>query len=170
MELASLPTILEIKRTLGGLRKEFQCRLVERQPGRAVVLFVSSARYQVGDLALPPGTVTLGHFWQGRAYNVYHWLTPSGATLAHYFNLAAETAIEDATIRWLDLALDVLVLPAAPARVLDEDELPADLEPATRQRVEAARREVLEQHPAVIADLEGRASQLWPRLFGVGRS
>jgi predicted RNA-binding protein associated with RNAse of E/G family len=170
MEPASLPTILEIKRSLGGLRKEFQCRLVERQPGGAIVLFVSGERYEVAGLALPPGTVTLGHFWSGRAYNVYHWLEPSGATLAHYFNLAAETSIDERTIRWSDLALDVLVLPGGPARVLDEDELPGDLAPATRECIEDARKQVLEQHPVVIAELETRATELWPRLFGVCRS
>jgi predicted RNA-binding protein associated with RNAse of E/G family len=169
MELAELPTILEIKRTLDGLRKEFRCQLLERGSDRAVVLFVSSQRYEVGGLVLPPGTVTLGHFWEARAYNVYHWLAPSGATLAHYFNLAADTEIGEVTIGWLDLALDVLVPAGAPARVLDEDELPPGLDAATRARIEAARREVLEQHAPVIADLESQATALWPRLFGVGR-
>ena len=112
----ALPSILEIKRTLAGQRKEFRCRLVEREADSAVVLFVSRADLPGGHLTLPPGTVTLGHFWPARAYNVYHWLTPAGATLAHYFNLADDTAIDEATIRWRDLAVDVLVQPGRPAR------------------------------------------------------
>ncbi len=169
MEPASLPTILEIKRTLGGARKEFRCRLVERQSDRAIVLFVADRAYQVPGLALPPGTVTLGHFWPGRPYNVYHWMQPSGTTLAHYFNLATDTSIDAETIRWTDLTLDVLVQPGTPPVVLDEDELPADLDPDTRSRIDAARSAVLEQQGAVVANLEEQAGAIWPRLFGVSR-
>jgi hypothetical protein len=170
MEAATLPSIVEIKRTLRGQRKEFRCQLVERQADAAIVLFVSTAPYQVGELPLPAGTVTLGHFWKNRDYNVYHWLAPSGSTLAHYFNLAAETSISDDTISWCDLALDVLVRPAAPPVVLDEEDLPADLEPGLRAQIEAACRDVLRQQVAIIEQLEEQATVLWPRLFGVGRS
>jgi predicted RNA-binding protein associated with RNAse of E/G family len=169
MDLPALPSILEIKRTLTGQRKEFRCRLVEREADRAVVLFISSSTYQVATLTLPPGTITLGHFWSGRDYNVYHWLDPAGATLAHYFNLAADTTFDDTTLSWTDLAIDLLVLPGAPAQVLDEDELPADLPPSLQSRIEAARNTVLRQQAGVVAELEARADALWPRLFGKGR-
>jgi hypothetical protein len=169
MEPASLPTILEIKRTLDGGRKEFRCQLVERQSDRAIVLFISSKPYLVGGLPLPAGTVTLGHFWRDRPFNVYHWLDPVGATLAHYFNLAAETAIDEDRISWSDLAIDVLVRPGAPPVVLDEEELPLDLPPETRAHIEAGRGQVLEQHGAIIASLEERATALWPLLAGVAR-
>lgn len=165
MDLAALPTIVEIKRTLDGRRKEFRCRLVERAPDRAIVLFVSPQPYEVGGLALPPGTVTLGHFWQGRDYNVYHWLTPDGTTLAHYFNLAADTSIDEGSIQWLDLALDLLVRPDRPAAVLDEDELPPDLDHDTRERIAAARAKILREHPVIIDQLEQLANPLWGRLF-----
>jgi hypothetical protein len=170
MAPAGLPTILEIKSTLSGQRKEFRCHLVAGAPGRATVLFVSSTSYQVAGLPLPPGTVTLGHFWESRDFNVYHWLTPAGQTLAHYFNLCADTAIAPDTIRWRDLAVDVLVRPAAEPLVLDEDELPGDLDPGLRDRIDRARRVVLAQQAEVVMDLEGQASALWPRLFGAGRS
>jgi hypothetical protein len=170
MDLAALPSIVEIKRTLTGQRKEFRCRLVEGDADRAVVLFISGSIYQVYGLTLPPGTVTFGHFWRQRDYNVYHWLTPAGTTLAHYFNLAADTTLEDGIIRWTDLALDLLVEPGAPPRLLDEDELPPDLPPPLVARIEVAKDLLLGQHASIGQDLEAQADLLWPRLFGVKRS
>jgi predicted RNA-binding protein associated with RNAse of E/G family len=170
MDLDSLPAILEVKRTLGGERKEFRCRLVNRNQDRAIVLFVSEVPYQVGGLALPSGTVTLGHFWHGRDYNVYHWLTAQGRTLAHYFNLAAETVIDDTGIRWCDLTLDLLVCPGAAPVWLDEADLPGDLPASTRDRIESSRRNVVEQQAAVIRELEREADTLWRRLTGADRS
>jgi hypothetical protein len=169
MDPDALPTILEIKRTLGGQCKEFRCRLVSRDPVRAIVLFVSSVPYQVGDLPLPSGTVTLGHFWPGRDYNVYHWLTPDGETLGHYFNLAADTVIGASSISWCDLVLDLLVRPGAPPLLLDEADIPPNLPAATHARLEAARRSVLEEHVALIPMLEREAGEIWPRLFGRAR-
>jgi predicted RNA-binding protein associated with RNAse of E/G family len=170
MDAAGLPTIVEIKETLAGQRKDFRCHLIERGPGGATVLFVSTTRYDVAGLALPAGTVTLGHFWENRDFNVYHWLTPTGETLAHYFNLCADTVIAPDTIRWRDLAIDVLVRPGAGPVILDEDELPGDLEPDLHARIDRARRAVLEQYGEVVAELERRASALWPRLQGGERS
>jgi predicted RNA-binding protein associated with RNAse of E/G family len=169
MDAAALPTILEIKETLAGQRKEFRCRLVERAPGHAAVLFVSTTRYDVAGLVLPPGTVTLGHFWDDRDFNVYHWLTPGGQTLAHYFNLSADTSVAPDTIRWRDLAIDVLVRPGAAPVVLDEDELPGDLDPRIREDIDRSRQAVLAGQAAVVAELEAQADALWPRLFGARR-
>jgi predicted RNA-binding protein associated with RNAse of E/G family len=165
----TLPEILEVKRTLAGARKQFRCRRLACAPGAVTVLFVSDRPYVVGGLTLATGTVTFGHFWEDRPYNVYHWLDPDGRTLAHYFNLADGTRIQPDTLAWLDLAIDVLVRPGIPPQVLDEHELPADLDPRLRVAVDAARAAVLADHPAVIAALEARADELWPRLTGGAR-
>jgi hypothetical protein len=162
----SLPEILEVKATLDGAHKQFRCRRLALAPGAVTVLFVSDRSYLVAGLTLAPGTVTFGHFWEDRPYNVYHWLDPDGRTLAHYFNLAADTHIQPDTLRWLDLAIDVLVRPGAAPEVLDEHELPADLDPQRRAAVDAARAAVLAGHAAVIAALEAHADQLWPRITG----
>jgi hypothetical protein len=165
----TLPEIVEVKTTLAGVQKRFRCRRLELTPGAAIVLFVSDRPYVVADLTLAPGTVTLGHFWEDRPYNVYHWLTSAGRTLAHYFNLADETRVGADTLTWLDLTIDVLVRPGAPPAVLDEHELPADLDPRRRTAVDAARAAVLADHHAVIRALEARAGELWPRLTGAPR-
>jgi predicted RNA-binding protein associated with RNAse of E/G family len=100
---------------------------------------------------------------------VYHWLTAAGATLAFYFNLADETAIAPDSLSYRDLTVDLLARPGRPPEVLDQDELPADLDPATRQQIaralHAARTDLPQQQPL----LEARADALWPRAFGSAR-
>src|SRR5882757_7138778 len=93
--MTPLTEILEIKETLAGVRHEFQCRAIARGAGDVVVLFVLPAERVVDGLVLAAGTVTFGHFWQQRPYNVYHWMTPAGATIAFYVNLADRTTIDE---------------------------------------------------------------------------
>jgi hypothetical protein len=174
----SLPSVLEVKTLLDGRRKEFACRVIERSVDALVVLFISDQQYVVGGgggygaaapLVLPTGTVTFGHFWSGRPYNVYHWQTPEGGTLAHYFNLASDTTIGADRLTWRDLTLDVLVTPGAQPRILDEDELPPHLDAATLTVIDQARAAVLADHRRCIGELEAAADRIWPALFGAGR-
>ena len=71
-----LPAILEIKRTLDGREKRFDCRLLTlaADARHAAVLWVAPAAMHVHGVDLPAGTVSVGHFWTDRPYNVYHWL------------------------------------------------------------------------------------------------
>jgi hypothetical protein len=178
VNLDSLPPVLEVKTLLDGRRKEFACRVIERSPDALVVLFVSDKEYVVGggagygpgeSLILPVGTVTFGHFWVDRPYNVYHWQTPAGRTLAHYFNLASDTTLSVDRLAWRDLTLDVLVLPDGQPRLLDEDELPAGLDQVTMAAIDRARSVVLTEHRRCIGELEAAADRIWPALFGAGR-
>ena len=163
--LAALPRVLEIKRTLAGTEQRFECGRLHVEGPHLAVLFVARAPMRVHGVALPAGTVTFGHFWRDRAYNVYHWLDPvSGHSLGAYINLAAETRIEDDRLEWLDLIVDVLVPPGQAPRVLDEDEIPADAPPALLARIAAARRAVLDGLPQILDELERLRARLWPRL------
>jgi uncharacterized protein len=165
-----LPTITEIKRTLDGRTKRFPCRVVARTPDELVVLYVSDRAYQVAELALPPGTVTLATYWTQRPYNVYHWLTPEGRTLAHYFNLSADMELAGDELRWLDLTMDVLVRPGEPPEVLDEHELPPDLSPALRAQIDAALARAQADAAALTRALEAAATARFPALFGRERA
>jgi predicted RNA-binding protein associated with RNAse of E/G family len=163
--------VVEHKVLLDGRRQEFSCRVIASAPGALTVLFVSDRPYQVPGLGreLPTGTVTFGHFWAERPYNVYHWMDPAGRTLAHYFNLASDTVITEGHLHWRDLTVDVLVRPGQAPQVLDEDELPGDLSPELRSAVEVARAAVLAEQSACVPELEGAATALWPRVFGQER-
>ncbi|MDQ7819838.1 MAG: DUF402 domain-containing protein [Armatimonadota bacterium] len=158
--------IREVKVLPDGRRDEYACRLLDRSPTYAAVLYRSTAPRRVGPLRLPRGTLTYGYFWEGRPYTVYHWIAPDGRPLGYYVNIAADVRILPGEVRWRDLALDLLFSPDGQSvQVLDADEaarLPAPL----RDRAEAGRAlvlthrdEILKEVAALTAFLRGRARQ-----------
>ena len=126
------------------------------EPGRhAVVRFVSTRERALADtdLVLAAGTVTIGHFWTDRTYNVYHWLERD-RTIAFYVSVADETTIDDTVIAYTDLIVDVLLRPHGAIEVLDEDELPPTLAPKHRLAIAKALETCITQPRRLIAEIE----------------
>ena len=138
--MRALGEVVEIKRTLAGAEKRFACRLLEGDAHTAVLLWIAPGAMNVHGVELPAGTISFGHFWDDRSYNVYHWLGPAGHTLGYYFNIADETLISPGRLEWLDLAVDVLATPGGRLDVLDD--------PA-----------------ALMGEIEARSRVLWPVAF-----
>src|SRR2546426_9564876 len=127
-------TITERKTRLDGSVVEYACEpLVVDVGRRAVVRYVTDQDRSLEgtDLMLRKGTVTIGHFWTDRPYNVYHWLD-GGRTVAFYVSIATDTTIGREAIAYTDLVVDVLLRPSRAIDVLDEEELPPELEPRPR--------------------------------------
>jgi predicted RNA-binding protein associated with RNAse of E/G family len=152
----ALPAILELKRTLDGREKRFDCRLLTVASDRhhAAVLWVAPAAMHVHGVDLPAGTVSVGHFWTDRHYNVYHWLDGAGETLGYYFNICDQTRIDAERIDWRDLTVDVLALPGGRLDVLDEHELPAQLPVDVAAHIAAGKRAILDAPAAVMAEID----------------
>jgi hypothetical protein len=160
-----LPPIVELKRTLNGREKRFECGLIAGDARSAVLLFVAGQPMHVHGVDLPAGTVTFGHFWTDRPYNVYHWLDPEGRTIGFYFNVSDSTSIGDGRLEWRDLTVDVLAMPSGRLEVLDEHELPADLDAALRARIDRGRDSILTDPQGVMAEIERRSRELYPLVF-----
>ena len=135
-------SIKEIKSTLGGIRKEFDCELLARSHGEAVVIYRMPRDVQLEDVLLRKDTVSLGYFWEDRPYNVYHWIDPLQDTVALYFNIADGTRISQQSIEWRDLTVDVLITPDGRCRVLDEHELPPDIDAGLLRYIRETRDEL----------------------------
>jgi hypothetical protein len=159
---AALPPILEVKRTLAGAEKRFDCRVLERGPHHLAVLWIAPAPMHVHGVDLPGGTVSFGHFWNDRNYNVYHWLRSNGSTIGYYFNICDDTSWTDERLSWRDLALDVLATPEGRLDLLDEDELPAGLDARTLGHVAAGKSAILDAPAAVLAEIEAASAALRP--------
>ena len=159
------PEIIETKENLAGTQKTFTCRVISSACDHVVVLFVAEAPITVANLTLPAGTVTFGHFWTDRPYNVYHWLNPEGATVGLYFNIACDTRIGDHELYWRDLTLDVLVLPQQDPVVLDRDELAADMPKALATQIEDSLQALLRDLPHLPPQLEAQAHSFWKQVF-----
>jgi predicted RNA-binding protein associated with RNAse of E/G family len=126
--------ITERKTRLDGSVVEYACESLAIAPGKhAVVRYVTDRdrALEGTDLVLRAGTVTVGHFWVDRPYNVYHWIE-RGKTIGFYISIATDTTIDDATIAYTDLVVDVLLRPSGAIEILDEEELPDSLEPRYR--------------------------------------
>ena len=104
-------------------------------------------------LVLPAGTVTVGHFWVDRPYNVYHW-REGERTLALYVSISDDTTIDDGLITYTDLVVDVLVRPFGAIEVLDEDELPATLEPRHRLAIAKALEACVTEPKRLVNEIE----------------
>jgi len=138
----NIQRITEIKTTLAGERKEFDCELLNHNPGEVVVIYRMPRDMQLEDVLLPKASVSFGYFWQDRSYNVYHWVDLRRNTLALYFNIADNTRISPRVVEWRDLTVDVFITPDGRCRVLDEDELPADIDAELLAYINRARDEL----------------------------
>jgi predicted RNA-binding protein associated with RNAse of E/G family len=133
-------SITERKTRLDGSIVEYACEALVVEAGRrAVVRYVTEQDRSLEgtDIVLRKGTVTVGHFWTDRPYNVYHWLE-AGRTIAFYVSIATDTTIEPAAITYRDLVVDVLIRPSGAIEILDEDELPPSIEPRDRLSIAKA--------------------------------
>jgi predicted RNA-binding protein associated with RNAse of E/G family len=132
--------ITERKTRLDGSVVEYGCETLALEPGRrAVVRYITEQDRPIEgtDLVLREGTVTVGHFWTDRPYNVYHWLD-GGRTVALYVSIATDTTIEPTAIAYRDLVVDVLIRPSGAIEILDEDDLPPSIEPRYRLAIAKA--------------------------------
>lgn len=155
-------TILEVKEKLNGERHEFASALLAAAPDEVITLYVLPRDGGLGGVPLTVGTRCLGYFWAARAYNVYHAVDAAGQTLVFYINLSDRTVITPEAITWRDLIVDVVVTPDGQCRVLDEDEVPPDLDPDLAAAIDAARDDLLANHPTILAAVERRTAALLP--------
>src|SRR5436189_4161541 len=149
-------SIIERKTRLDGSVVEYACEALVVEPGRrAVVRYVAEQDRPLAgtDLVLRAGTVTIGHFWTDRPYNVYHWID-GARTIAFYVNFAADTTIDTGAIAYTDLVVDVLLRPSGAIEVLDAEELPPDLDPRHRLAIAKALETCVTQAKSLIAEIE----------------
>jgi len=159
---AELPSILEIKRTLDGREKRFDCRLLAADGNHVAVLWIAADAMHVHGVDLPAGTISVGHFWADRHYNVYHWLDRAGQTLGYYFNICDQSRVGAGTIEWRDLTVDVLALPGGRLDVLDEHELPPRLSPDVAAHITAGKAAILTRPAAVLAEIAAATKAVFP--------
>ena len=148
--------ITERKTRLDGSVVEYVCEpLVVEEGRRALVRYVTEQDRPLEgtDLVLRKGTVTVGHFWTDRPYNVYHWLD-GGRTVALYLSIATDTTIDPTLIAYRDLVVDVLIRPSGAIEILDEEELPPSIEPRYRLAIAKALETCVTEGRRLSAEIE----------------
>jgi hypothetical protein len=152
--------ITEIKTTLTGEHKRFDCERLYYAAGETVVIYRMPADHWLQDLLLPEGSLSLGYFWEGRDFNAYHWVDDNRQTLALYFNICDNTRISVDQVAWRDLAVDILITPDLRCRVLDEDELPDDLDPDLLASINSTRDALCADPARLLEEFESRSRRL----------
>lgn len=152
--------IIETKTTLLGERKTFTCELLQATATEAIVIYRMPADHQLEDIRLRKGTLSLGYFWQDKPYNTYHWIDAQQDTVALYFNVSDRTTISTESIAWRDLTVDVLITPDGRCRILDEEELPADIDPRLRHYINRARDQLCREPLSHLAEYDKLSRQL----------
>ena len=71
---------------------------------------------------IPLGTRTVEYYWLDKWYNVFRFLHGNGHTRLWYCNINVPPIVEDGSISYVDLDIDVLVHPDFSYQVLDLDE------------------------------------------------
>jgi len=126
------------------------------------VLWVAPEAMHVHGVDLPAGTISVGHFWSDRHYNVYHWLDRAGQTLGYYFNICDQTRVTADIVEWRDLTVDVLALPGGRLDVVDEHELPAELPADVADHIATGKQAILSRVAAVLAEIEAASRAALP--------
>lgn len=161
--------IRERKVRYDGSIAEYDCRIVKRKERSLVLLYEIPYEFHIDaggrTVHIPPKTMTVGFYWEDRPYNVYHWRTKAGAYLGSYFNLVRDTSILERTVSYVDLIVDLMVLPDGSHAVLDLDELPEPLSVFENGRVEQHLQQLIDQKDGIVADLIDETNQLIERQW-----
>ncbi len=150
----------------------FECELLDFTSDHAILQYTLEEGRAVDMVYLPAGTVTLALYYPNRGYNLYFWASalkatrdrgaskraagsasaPSPREIGWYFNIAEPLEMTREEIAYRDLVVDVLVLPDGTAKVLDEDELPADLDAGLAEKIAETRVDLLENRLSIIEE------------------
>lgn len=114
---------LEVKRTIAGTERRFDCEAIFVSSRLAVVKFIFIRPVTIGGTTHEAGGWTEGFFWRRRNYNLYHIVSREGVPLADRFDVIDHVRIQPRGVRYDDLLLDLWLYPNGEVLLEDEDEV-----------------------------------------------
>lgn len=149
----------EIKNLLAGGRVTFNCKLVALNKESGVLKYILENEYKVGSLILPKGSITYAFYWIDRPYTLYKWFDKNGKILSNYFNVADSISLTENEFKWRDLIVDILVSPKGVLEVLDENEVPYDLDRKLMNYIKNSKTLILQEYKFIIEETDELISQ-----------
>jgi len=140
---------IEKKLTLSGKVYLFECELLLLNSGLGVLKYVIDREYTVDGIKLQPGDITHALYWSDRPYTLYIWHL-SRDRVVHYFNIADRISLQPREFLWRDLAVDIVIDDGRNVRVLDEDELPENLDPKLSRYIQNAKATIMREYASII--------------------
>lgn len=74
--------------------------------------------------------------------------------IGYYINIVDSVSLTPACFTYRDLVLDLFIAPGGEPVVLDEEELPLDIEPALHAFIEAIKRQLLRDHRRILQEAD----------------
>jgi hypothetical protein len=150
---------IEKKQTLSGDVYLFACELLLLKSDLGVLKYVIDREYDIQGIRLQPGDITYGLYWTNRPYTLYVWYL-TGDRVVHYFNISDRTSLQPQEFLWRDLAIDILIADDHSVHILDEDELPGDLDPVLFSYIQKAKAAVIRDYSSIIDEANTIISSL----------
>ena len=144
-----MPLCIETRLTLSGETKTYRCELLHFGSGFGVLRYVIDREYDVHGVVLAPGDETIALYWEDRPYTLYVWRRQAAQDTVFYFNIADQISLTPQEFIWRDLAVDILV-DSSGVHVLDEHELPADLDADLGRYINEAQAHILVHYEDII--------------------
>src|SRR5713226_1643563 len=111
----------------GAEYRRWHARLARQE--RSLIVLEAAFEFDVhhhllGDIRR--GTRTIEYYWLDRWYNVFQFLEDAGRTRIYYCNVNTPPTLENNTLNYIDLDIDILVQPDFSYQVLDVEEFEAN--------------------------------------------
>jgi len=144
----------EKKKLLNGNEVIYECELLTASEKFGILKYILEKKYKVNSLILPKGSTTYAFYWVERPYTLYKWYDINGKILGNYFNIADLIKLTENEFEWRDLVVDVLVSPEGALEVLDEDELPDDIDKKLMRYIENSKNLILQEYKFIIKETD----------------
>jgi len=140
---------IEKKLTLSGKVYLFECELLLLSSAVGVLKYIIDREYTLDGIKLQPGDITHALYWMDRPYTLYIWhLTRD--RVVHYFNIADRISLQPREFLWRDLAVDIVIDDGRNVRVLDEDELPDNLDLELSRYIQNAKATIMREYASIM--------------------
>ena len=149
---------LEIKRHKNKPDQQFNCELLYRKAGYAVLAYTAAKPGLIADIHIPSGSTTIAHYWQDRPFVVWRMFDSHGTLIGTLFHICTNVSILDEHLSYDDLLLDIWISPDDCLRVLDEEELQAciaqkQISAAELNTIRLAQKKITFSHVEIISEL-----------------
>ncbi|HUL00690.1 MAG TPA: DUF402 domain-containing protein [Nitrospirota bacterium] len=124
---------------LSGEVHTYSCELIYYSTDFGILKYIIKSNYDLNGVKLAPGDITYSLYWINRPYTLYIWQLNNGKDVAYYFNVADKISLKPSEFIWRDLVIDILIDPKRNVHIIDEDELPPDLNPELSHYIESTK-------------------------------
>ena len=107
----------------GQTKRSWACRLIEQNGPQLLFVGEFDRDVEHPDLGLiKAGTVSYEYYWTDRWYNIFRFHEPTGELRNFYCNVNMPPTFADGLLEYVDLDLDLLVMPDLRYKILDREE------------------------------------------------